>query len=650
MRPIDAPRLAALAQELGLARLTRYAAEAAAKAAPGTGAGGDAAAPAAGAFDAGPAAPSGMPKEEGQLGFGFDPVHVPPGAARRVACGSPAGGRPVGGAQARVRSAGAHRRGRGRAARAGRAAPGAALGLRDRHRDHVRGSAQGARSWGSGCRGARRRSTCRSRTRPGRTCRPTRSRPRSRRCSPTRGAEDRPALQVRPARAPGRRPAGGRPRVRHHDRQLPARSGDAAQPRLPRAHAPRDREDPDVGPDRQARQGADHDGSPARRRGRGVLRRGRARDLAAGRALPACSSWRKGSRRCSATSRSRSRTCSPTWSGRASHSTSKFLAKMSTRITEEIAGLEKRIHDVAGKTFNLQRRRSWARSCSRTSACRAGARPRPASRPTGGARGAGRSATSSRGWLLEYRALTKLKSTYLDALPAMVDSARRPRAHHVRPDRRGDRAAVVERSRTCRTSRSARRRGARSGARSSRRPAACWSAPTTRRSSCGVMAHLSGDPALIEAFERGEDVHAQHGAAHLRRARGRARPGAARARQDRELRRHVRHGRAQPLAADGHRAAPRPGRSSPTTSACYARRARVPRRARSRRRARRGYVQTLLGRRRYLPGARAARTARERSIAERAAINTPIQGSAADLMKLAMIRVHARLEAPGALG
>jgi DNA polymerase-1 len=56
----------------------------------------------------------------------------------------------------------------------------------------------------------------------------------------------------------------------------------------------------------------------------------------------------------------------------------------------------------------------------------------------------------------------------------------------------------------------------------------------------------------------------------------------------------------------------------------------------------RGWVQTILGRRRYLPQITSANGA-ERSFAERAAINAPIQGSAADLMKLAMIRVHRAL-------
>src|SRR4029077_4021781 len=57
-------------------------------------------------------------------------------------------------------------------------------------------------------------------------------------------------------------------------------------------------------------------------------------------------------------------------------------------------------------------------------------------------------------------------------------------------------------------------------------------------------------------------------------------------------------------------------------------------------------VVTLLGRRRPLPEIRATR-AQDRAYAERIARNTPIQGSAADLLKLAMIRVDAGIEAAG---
>ena len=55
-----------------------------------------------------------------------------------------------------------------------------------------------------------------------------------------------------------------------------------------------------------------------------------------------------------------------------------------------------------------------------------------------------------------------------------------------------------------------------------------------------------------------------------------------------------------------------------------------------------GYVETLFGRRRYLPDIH-AKNFNRRSFAERTAINTPIQGTAADIIKLAMIRVDAAL-------
>jgi DNA polymerase-1 len=57
-----------------------------------------------------------------------------------------------------------------------------------------------------------------------------------------------------------------------------------------------------------------------------------------------------------------------------------------------------------------------------------------------------------------------------------------------------------------------------------------------------------------------------------------------------------------------------------------------------------GFVRTLLGRRRFLRDI-ASRNATARQAAERTAINTPVQGSAADLVKLAMVRIHAELRA-----
>ena len=55
-----------------------------------------------------------------------------------------------------------------------------------------------------------------------------------------------------------------------------------------------------------------------------------------------------------------------------------------------------------------------------------------------------------------------------------------------------------------------------------------------------------------------------------------------------------------------------------------------------------GYVRTILGRRRAISGVREG-AGRQRNLAERTAVNTVIQGSAADLIKLAMVAIHRRL-------
>jgi DNA polymerase-1 len=59
-----------------------------------------------------------------------------------------------------------------------------------------------------------------------------------------------------------------------------------------------------------------------------------------------------------------------------------------------------------------------------------------------------------------------------------------------------------------------------------------------------------------------------------------------------------------------------------------------------------GYTQTMLGRRRYLPDLTSDNRQR-REMAERMALNAPIQGSAADIIKVAMLAVHRDLQAAG---
>src|SRR5262249_57084682 len=60
----------------------------------------------------------------------------------------------------------------------------------------------------------------------------------------------------------------------------------------------------------------------------------------------------------------------------------------------------------------------------------------------------------------------------------------------------------------------------------------------------------------------------------------------------------------------------------------------------------RGFVATLLGRRRYLPDLRSNNPV-ARNAAERMAMNAPVQGTASDMIKIAMVRVHEALQTRG---
>ena len=159
-----------------------------------------------------------------------------------------------------------------------------------------------------------------------------------------------------------------------------------------------------------------------------------------------------------------------------------------------------------------------------------------------------------------------------------------------------------------------------------------------------IMAHLSGDEHLTQAFREGADVHAATAAKIFgipvsevtREQRGMAKTanfgimygissfGLAQ-------RLHLSRSAAKELI-DGYFASFPSIRSFIDGSIAFARE--------------NGYVQTLFGRRRYLPDIH-ARNATVRALAERNAVNAPIQGTSADIIKLAMIGVAARLKEAG---
>jgi DNA polymerase-1 len=156
-----------------------------------------------------------------------------------------------------------------------------------------------------------------------------------------------------------------------------------------------------------------------------------------------------------------------------------------------------------------------------------------------------------------------------------------------------------------------------------------------------VLAHLAGDPTLREAFRRDEDIHARTAAELF---------GGDAAAVDPEHRRRAKtinfgilygmsdHGLATQLGIPHAEARAIIDRYFARYGAVKGYLDGIVAEARAA-----GYVTTLLKRRRYLPDLASPQPAL-RGFAERTAINTPIQGSAADIIKLAMLRTARRLE------
>ena len=247
--------------------------------------------------------------------------------------------------------------------------------------------------------------------------------------------------------------------------------------------------------------------------------------------------------------------------------------------------------------------------------------------------------------ILAYRRLAKLKSTYVDALPPLVDA----KTGRIHPTFHQTGAATGRLSAShpnvqnipIRSEEGVRIREAFIAREGALLLSADYSQVELR-----ILAHFSRDENLLEAFRAGEDVHRRTAAGVLGIA-----PEAVSADQ-RARAKAINFGIIYGSTAFG--IANQLGIASAdaqTTIDAYFARYRGVRRfldettevARAQ-----GYVTTLLGRRRYLPDL-ASRNRVLRNAAERMAVNTVIQGTAADLIKKAMVEVDAALRA-AALG
>ncbi len=154
-----------------------------------------------------------------------------------------------------------------------------------------------------------------------------------------------------------------------------------------------------------------------------------------------------------------------------------------------------------------------------------------------------------------------------------------------------------------------------------------------------IMAHLSKDKGMISAFQNGEDIHSATATEVF------GNPGEAASEEDRRSAKAINFGLIYGMSAFGLGKAlgiPR-NMAQEYIDSYFAKYPGVKLYMEQTKEIARekGFVETLFGRRLYLPGIHSGRT---RQAAERAAINAPMQGTAADIMKIAMINIQDWLE------
>ena len=247
--------------------------------------------------------------------------------------------------------------------------------------------------------------------------------------------------------------------------------------------------------------------------------------------------------------------------------------------------------------------------------------------------------------ILDYRQVSKLKSTYVDALPDMVNPA--TGRVHTSYNQTGSATGRMSSSdpnlqnipiRT-EMGRQVRKAFVADGAPDWLLFSADYSQIELR-----VLAHISQDPGLLEAFQRGEDIHSSTASLMFDVPLNEVDA------DQRRIAKVLNFGVIYGLSAHG--ISQQTGFSREEGASFieayfnkypgindYLEEVKVKARADQ-------YVETLLGRRRYLPDINSSNF-NVRGGAERMAINMPIQGTAADIMKLAMIRVQNRLDAEG---
>jgi len=323
-----------------------------------------------------------------------------------------------------------------------------------------------------------------------------------------------------------------------------------------------------------------------------------------------------------------------------------FFTELALELGERLAKIEKQVYESTGKTFNLNSPQQVSEVLFNH------LRLQPMGRKTAtgfystaaGVLEEMREQHPVIGMMLNYRELAKLKFTYADALPLSIDS--KTGRVHTSYSQIGAVTGRISSNNPnlqqipIRTEEGRRVRNGFIAEKGSVLLSVDYSQIELR-----IVAHMAGDEAMLAAFKAGEDIHVTTAAAVY---------GVDNDAVTKEMRRHakaINFGLIYGMSAFGL------ARSTELTLAeaenfvktYFTKFPGVKKYLDKIRQiaAQQGYVETLLNRRRYFPALQGNINPQLKNREEREAINAPIQGTAADIMKIAMLKIPSALKSAG---
>ena len=328
----------------------------------------------------------------------------------------------------------------------------------------------------------------------------------------------------------------------------------------------------------------------------------------------------------------------------------KFFQKMSRELGKRMAEIEMQVYKLVGKPFNINSTQQLSDVLFKTLELE------PPDR--GKKTASGHYSTSAdvleelRGkhpvvdLILENRELSKLKSTYVDALPEKVDADRRVHTSYSQTNAVTGRLSSLNPNLQNIPTRTELGRTVRNGFIAA--PGKVLLSVDYSQVELRIVAHIAGDQAMLDAFRHDQDIHATTAAAIY------SIPLEQVTKDQRRHAKAINFGLIYGMSAFGLSRSTELtlGEADAFVKAYFHQFPGVKKYLDETRKlaAKQGYVETLLGRRRYFPALTGQINQQVRNREEREAINAPIQGTAADIMKIAMIKIPGALASAGLQG